>query len=296
MPLKDPESIYTTPYPQSGNWRIHVKAERVLVLATLFLMNLIREFGNPAEMDLIRKSMQTIDGELCRSLGELDSLDDPFASSFHMKVALIRLHRYVSYHTADGAHNSSDWPISARIKVHRYCALLDDDNASLDPVLPDLSTGTPNPPTQNNDSGRHFPFSSIDSMQYCLESAHVISRTLPGLATIQIPGTDSRFYTFTPFACPIVLAGYTFLMLRGKAETLISSAEPGPADRGIQNQCERGAASCMEVLDGFSQAWIHLSDAASEFLSSSLSALPGYFRATLLIFVTVHMKEAAKCL
>lgn len=93
MPFKDPE--YTVAYPENGDWKTQVNAERVLVLATLFLVNLIREFGNPAEMELIRKSMQALDGEIARSLAELDASVSPCRSSFHKKVALIRLHRYV---------------------------------------------------------------------------------------------------------------------------------------------------------------------------------------------------------
>ncbi|KAH8749217.1 hypothetical protein F5883DRAFT_232412 [Diaporthe sp. PMI_573] len=272
MPLKDPNSIYPTPYPQSGNWKVHVKAERLLVLATLFLVNLIREFGNPIEMEPIRKSMQALDAEICHSLAEIDAPGSPCPSSFHMKVALIRLH-------------------SARIKVHRYCALLDDDSASLDTIsdarlgvsapavpvssdtvspTPSMSTLDPLPPSST--SGRHFPFSSAHSMRYCLESARVILQILPDLATVQMPGTDSKFYTFTPFACPIVLAGYTFLMLGHKVGTRRSPMGPEPGNRDLPGECERGAESCMEVLDGFSRAWMHLGDAA------------------------MHMKEAARCL
>lgn len=93
MPFKDP--VYTTAYPENGGWKVRVNAERLLVLATLFLVNLIREFGNPTEMELIRKSMQALDGEIARSLAELDASISPCRSSFHKKVALIRLHRYV---------------------------------------------------------------------------------------------------------------------------------------------------------------------------------------------------------
>jgi hypothetical protein len=111
IPLKDPTSLYTTAYPQSGNWKVHVNAERLLVLATLFLMNLVREFGNPAEMGLIRRSMQALDAEICRSLAEIDALESPCPFSFHIKVALIRLHRYVS---PAGAPDGSD----CYVKVH----------------------------------------------------------------------------------------------------------------------------------------------------------------------------------
>ena len=91
MPLKDP--AYKAVYPKSGDWKAHVNAERLLVLAALFLVNLIREFGNPAEMELIRKSMQALDGEIQRSLAELETSGSPGPPSFHKKVALIRLHR-----------------------------------------------------------------------------------------------------------------------------------------------------------------------------------------------------------
>lgn len=86
-------------------------------------------------------------------------------------------------------------------------------------------------------------------------------------------GTDSKFYTFTPFACPIMLAGYTFLMLRHKADTHASPTEIEAGHCSLLSECERGAASCMEVLDGFSQAWMHLEDAASELLSFYLARL-----------------------
>lgn len=93
MPFKDP--AYTATYPGNGDWKAQVNAERLLVLATLFLVNLIREFGNPSEMELIRRSMQVLDGEIAHSLFELDATISPFRSSFQKKVALIRLHRYV---------------------------------------------------------------------------------------------------------------------------------------------------------------------------------------------------------
>lgn len=120
VPLKDPTSIYTTAYPETGDWKVHVNAERLLVLATLFLVNLIREFGNPAEMELIRKSMQALDAEIRRSLAEIDAPESPCPSSFHMKVALIRLHRYVSRHTKPpppppaGTPNGSDCKVKVR--------------------------------------------------------------------------------------------------------------------------------------------------------------------------------------
>jgi hypothetical protein len=113
-------------------------------------------------------------------------------------------------------------------------------------------------------------------MRYCLESARVIAQTLPDVATVQMAGTDSKFYTFTPFACPIMLAGYTFLMLRHKADTCGSPAEPGHGNRELRGECDRGAASCMDVLDGFSQAWLHLGDAASE-LTSLSSNFPSHY-------------------
>lgn len=75
---------------------------------------------------------------------------------------------------------------------------------------------------------------------------------------------DSKFYTFTPFACSIMLAGYTFLMLRHKANACGTPEEPGSPSHYLPMQCEQGAASCMEVLDGFSRVWMHLSDAASK--------------------------------
>lgn len=101
-------------------------------------------------------------------------------------------------------------------------------------------------------------------MRYCLESAHMIQKTLPDLITVQTAGTDSKSYTFTPFACSIVLAGYTFLMLRHKADTYGPSTEPEPGDRDVPTEFGSEAVSCMEVLDGFSRAWMHLGDAASE--------------------------------
>lgn len=91
MPFKD--TTYTVAYPESGDWKTYTGAERLLVLATLFLVNLIREFGNPAEMDLIRKSMQVLDEQISRSLAELNAFGSPCRMSFHGKVALVRLHR-----------------------------------------------------------------------------------------------------------------------------------------------------------------------------------------------------------
>lgn len=91
MPFKS--STYTVEYPESGDWKTQAGAERLLVLATLFLVNLIREFGNPAEMELIRNSMQVLDGEISRSLAELNASGPSRPMSFHRKVALVRLHR-----------------------------------------------------------------------------------------------------------------------------------------------------------------------------------------------------------
>lgn len=126
----------------------------------------------------------------------------------------------------------------------------------------------------------------------CLESAGVILRTLPDLSQVHIAGNNSKFYTFTPFACPIILAGYTFLMLRQKVE----SYESPTGSRDLLSECEHGAASCMEVLDGFSQAWMHLEDAAGELMSLFFSRFHIYHTGWVLTFVAVHMKEAAKSL
>lgn len=93
MPFNDP--LYTVSYPESGDWKTQVDAERLLVLAALFLMNLIHEFGNPAEMERIRNSMQVLDGEISRALTELTASGSPGPMPFHRGVALVRLHRYV---------------------------------------------------------------------------------------------------------------------------------------------------------------------------------------------------------
>lgn len=93
MPFNDP--LYTVSYPESGDWKTQVDAERLLVLAALFLMNLIHEFGNPAEMERIRNSMQMLDGEISRALAKLTASGLPGPMSFHKRVALVRLHRYV---------------------------------------------------------------------------------------------------------------------------------------------------------------------------------------------------------
>lgn len=111
-------------------------------------------------------------------------------------------------------------------------------------------------------------------MRYCLESAGMILQILPDLSQVHMAGTDSKFYTFTPFACPIMLAGYTFLMLRHKAENYGPPTGIKAGKRSLLSECERGAASCMEVLDGFSQAWMHLEDAASKLMGFCLSRLP----------------------
>lgn len=145
-------------------------------------------------------------------------------------------------------------------------------------------------------SGRHFPFSSALSKRYCLESAGVILQTLPDLPQVHIAGADSRFYSFTPFACPIILAGYTFLMLRQKAGSYASPTEFGHGSRSLLDECQRGAASCMEVLDGFAQVWMHLEDAASGLTSPYFTRSPLYEMTWPLIYVPVRMKDAAKYL
>lgn len=111
-------------------------------------------------------------------------------------------------------------------------------------------------------------------MRYCLESAGMILQTLPDLSQVHMAGTESKFYTFTPFACPIMLAGYTFLMLRQKAENYGPPTGIEAGKNSLLSECERGAASCMEVLDGFSQAWMHLEDAASKLMGFCLSRFP----------------------
>lgn len=109
-------------------------------------------------------------------------------------------------------------------------------------------------------------------MRCCLESASVILQTLPNLATVQMADAGSKFYSFTPFACSIMLAGYTFLMLRHKADACGMPTEHGFIERDLPSQCERGAASCMELLDGFSRVWMHLGDAASELMCPLFSS------------------------
>lgn len=135
-------------------------------------------------------------------------------------------------------------------------------------VVPESSASTRDSLASNGSSGRHFPFSSALSTRYCLESAGVILQTLPDLPQVHMAGADSKLYSFTPFACPIILAGYTFLMLRQKAENYASPTEFEHGSRSLLNECERSAASCIEVLDGFARVWMHLEDAASELTSS----------------------------
>lgn len=95
----------------------------------------------------------------------------------------------------------------------------------------------------------------------------MILQTLPDLSQVHMAGTDYKFYTFTPFACPIILAGYTFLMLHQKVENYRSPTALEPGSRSLPSECELGSASCIEVLNGFSQAWMHLEDAASKLMS-----------------------------
>lgn len=141
-------------------------------------------------------------------------------------------------------------------------------------VVPESSASTRDYLASSGSSGKHFPFSSALSMRYCLESAGVILQTLPDLPQVQVAGADSKFYSFTPFACPIILAGYTFLMLRQKAESYASPTGFEHGSHSLLNECERGAASCIEVLDGFAQVWMHLEDAASGLTSPYFYKIP----------------------
>lgn len=139
----------------------------------------------------------------------------------------------------------------------------------------DNSTGT-------SGSGRHFPFPPALSTRYCLESADVILQTLQSLPTVVITGFDTKFYTFTPFACSILLAGYTFLMLSHKSGMKDMPSMPDSEGSALLSSRDHGAASCMEVLDGFSRTWMHLQDAASELMSPSMTSFS--MSTSLLIF------------
>ncbi|KAM6529528.1 hypothetical protein FALCPG4_007660 [Fusarium falciforme] len=196
-----------TPFPTSSYrprvWDRYIRAEETLVAATLLLVALVKGFHSEAAIPSFRQSLEVLNNLINSQLTQLNEVT----------AGVTALSDIPESRLADCLHNITRMRLmSAHIKTHRYRALMEY------PVILEKFEAYPpldvsdRPPSGRNASEFHgpdrvngiFPFTSLESLQVCFESALGIAGCLNSLSD-DLP--------VAPFSCSAIIAGYTALMI-----------------------------------------------------------------------------------
>lgn len=233
---------------------------------------------------------------LSTTVSPLDS-PETIASQIINQIAEIKLHRYghsaFCYAVAD--------PLSARIKVHRFCAFSDvpifrKRHCDLQPeccgvesaesAIPSPPEDIPLPSIMKSDlPDLTFPFSSLASSKLCLQSAlnivtlvdnlpypnpdHTVPLTLPpylsNASRVEIPRT------MPTFACCVMQASYALLMLYLKARSKHANSPEdlgstkGLSLRGFLDELQQNLRLVAKILANYAIAAEALQGMKGEF-------------------------------
>jgi hypothetical protein len=234
------------PYPTIHNnediWVRFIRAEETLVAATLLLVALVKGVESEAAVPSFNQSLSLLEGVISHQLATLPELSSAgptaqspeaiLSSSLH---ALIRVRL-----------------MSARIKVHRYRAFMDDPRmlkrfetitTTHDQTQP--MAGTRQFTWDSEQVSRIFPFTEAQSRDICLDAATSITTDLKQLSTA---GTIAA-----PSVCSATLAGYTLMMMshfQSSSMSAMKSSSPMLAE--VKQQCKTGVKTALEVLGLYS--------------------------------------------
>ncbi|PSN61601.1 FMN-linked oxidoreductase [Corynespora cassiicola Philippines] len=252
------DARYTTPYPTLASnpeaFPIFIRAEQTLVLATLFLVGLLKGFGRATDMPVIFRNLEAMHDLIETQLAKIGYQHEPNSITCTVDPS----EKLIALTVLSVARIRLD---TARIKIHRYFALID----SLDVLrglnnpqvlqadaAQRLSSAAPN--FLAKDAMTRCPFSRYESIDFCLKSALRNARafeTLPSpysdpiLATMP---TTTVPLTMSHFACSAMQCAYTLLMINCKATLDIKSNRPTESTSEMLAQSKLGLASIVHSL------------------------------------------------
>jgi hypothetical protein len=232
------------PYPTIGRdkevWIRYIRAEETLVAATLLLVALVTGVSTEAAIPAFNRSLHTLKDLLSHQLAvhsatpelglsEVTSSETRLAHCLHI-LTRVRL-------------------MSARIKVHRYRAFMNDlrllrkfeSIASVGAVQRVQAAETMHSTHSMRRVSRLFPFQETEARDVCLQSAAEIANDLKQLTMV---GTVAA-----PSVCSAMIAGYTLMMV---SHFQSFSRAANTSSSTTQTKCETGVATAVEVLRSYS--------------------------------------------
>ncbi|KAF4825117.1 hypothetical protein CGCSCA5_v000781 [Colletotrichum siamense] len=241
-------SKVTIPHPtiagSSKIWEQVIRAEETLVAATLLLVALVKGFNSETAAQSLHDNIRTMDDIIVHLLGdrgrngdhrrdEVEDFESRLAECF-CTTARIRLN-------------------SARIKLHRYRAMMDNlrilsrfdiNSRSRIAATDGVECATSLDAAK---AAKMFPFSAAQSKAVCQESA---SSIVDGLNQLVETGS-----ALTPCFCSGLLAGYTLMMI----SHFDSSAHPDGTHPGVSQETQKklsdGVETAIRVLAHFSRGF-----------------------------------------
>ncbi|KAF4827985.1 hypothetical protein CGCTS75_v007891 [Colletotrichum tropicale] len=242
-------SKVTIPHPtiarRSKIWEQVIRAEETLVAATLLLVALVKGFNSETAAQSLHDSIRTMD-EIIVHL-----LDDCGQNEQHRRSEVEDFESRL----ADCFCNTSRIRLnSARIKLHRYRAMMDNLR-----ILSRFDTNSRSRRAATDGgfecatsldaakAAKIFPFSAAQSKSVCQESASSIVDDLNQLVEL---GS-----ALTPCFCSGLLAGYTLMMI----SHFDSSAHPDGTHPGVSQETQKklsdGVETAIRVLAHFSRGF-----------------------------------------
>ena len=232
------------PYPTIGRdkevWNRYIHAEETLVAATLLLVALVTGVSTEAAIPAFNRSLRTLRGLVSHQLAVHSAT--PELSFSEVTSSETRLARCLHILTRVRL-------MSARIKVHRYRAFMNDlrllrkfeSIASVGAVQRERATETMHSTHSMRRVSRVFPFQETEARDACLQSAAEIANDLKQLAMV---GTVAA-----PSVCSAMISGYTLMMV---SHFQSSSTASNVSSSITQAKCEIGIATAVDVLESYS--------------------------------------------
>ncbi|KAF6827755.1 hypothetical protein CMUS01_08857 [Colletotrichum musicola] len=216
------KTFHEVQLPTSQIWELYIRAEEALVASTLLLVALVKGFNSQTAVPSFRRNIRVLDEVISFQLTKVDSerqhatsLPESRDADCLLSTSRTRLMRYSSLSRAI----LDDYQLiksSARIKLHRYRALMDHPEILKRFEASPFASGSPRTGSEEQRGsdrtdfrkgceGRRadeiFPFTAEYSRSICLESALSVAEDLDHLVAM---GNH---------ACSAVLAGYTLMMM-----------------------------------------------------------------------------------
>ena len=244
-PLKAGIDIGTVriPYPSIDHekdiWCRYIRAEETLVAATLLLVALVTGINSEAAIPAFNRSLRTLKDLVSHQLAVLSTV--PYVEHDETSSAETRLAHCLHILTRVRL-------MSARIKIHRYRAFMNDLRllrrfealASTGATQREQNTENRNSAHSMRRVSRIFPFEEIEARSICLQSALEIANDLKQLSTA---GTVAA-----PSVCSAMIAGYTLMMMSHfQSSSTVANVSSGTT----HIKCKTGVATTVEVLDSY---------------------------------------------